>query len=171
TTAVYIVTLRQVPTSHYQDELSRLYNHFRHSASGRTGHHKPRHQNVTKADKKRSFNIAQVHDSLLKKVFKGEKYLKLWSYHYLINGFAVLVSQQQAEKLSKRREVSNVVLDFSVRTATTHTPQFLGLQQGALVSIGGFETAGEGITIAFVDTGIDPTHPSFADDKSEHPFN
>ncbi|CAJ2662317.1 unnamed protein product [Trifolium pratense] len=48
TTAVYIVTLRQVPTSHYQDELSRLYNHFRHSASGRTGHHKPRHQNVTK---------------------------------------------------------------------------------------------------------------------------
>jgi hypothetical protein len=54
-----------------------------------------RHQNVTKTDKKRGFNIAQVHDSLLKKVFKGETYLKLYSYHYLINGFAVLVSQQQ----------------------------------------------------------------------------
>ncbi|WJX47425.1 hypothetical protein P8452_34117 [Trifolium repens] len=171
TNAVYIVTLRQVPTSHYQDELSRVYNHFRHSASGRTRSHKPRHQNVTKTDKKRGFNIAQVHDSLLKKVFKGEKYLKLYSYHYLINGFAVLVSQQQAEKLSRRREVSNVVLDFSVRTATTHTPQFLGLPQGAWFQSGGFETAGEGITIAFVDTGIDPTHPSFADDKSEHPFN
>jgi len=63
-----------------------------------------------------------------------------------------------------------VVLDFSVRTATTHTPQFLGLPQGAWFQTGGFETAGEGITMGFVDTGIDPTHPSFADDKSQHPF-
>jgi len=54
-----------------------------------------RHRNVTKTDKRHGFNIAQVHDSLLKKVFKGEKYLKLYSYHYLINGFAVLVNQQQ----------------------------------------------------------------------------
>jgi hypothetical protein len=43
TNAVYIVTLRQVPTSHYQDELSRVYNHFRQSASGRTRSHKPRY--------------------------------------------------------------------------------------------------------------------------------
>jgi len=76
----------------------------------------------------------------------------------------------KADKLARRREVSNVVLDFSVRTATTHTPQFLGLPQGAWSQAGGFETAGEGITIGFVDTGIDPTHPSFADDKSQHPF-
>nr|XP_027192061.1 subtilisin-like protease SBT2.2 isoform X2 [Cicer arietinum] len=169
--AVYIVTLRQAPISHYQDELTRVGNHFRHGASGRTRFQKPRHQNVTKTDNRHGFNIAQVHDSLLKKVFKGEKYIKLYSYHYLINGFSVLVTQQQAERLSRRREVSNVVLDFSVRTATTHTPQFLGLPQGAWFQSGGFETAGEGITIAFVDTGIDPTHPSFSDnDKSEHPF-
>ncbi|KAJ1386142.1 Peptidase S8/S53 domain [Sesbania bispinosa] len=170
TTAVYIVTLRQAPASHYEDELTRVGNHFRHGSSGRTRLHKPRHSNVTKTDRRHGSYIAQIHDSLLRKVFKGEKYLKLYSYHYLINGFAVLVTQQQAEKLSRRREVSNVVLDFSVRTATTHTPQFLGLPQGAWFQSGGFETAGEGITIAFVDTGIDPTHPSFADDKSEHPF-
>lgn len=76
----------------------------------------------------------------------------------------------QADKLARRREVSNVVLDFSVRTATTHTPQFLGLPQGAWAKQGGYETAGEGIVIGFVDTGIDPTHPSFSDDISGNPY-
>lgn len=61
----------------------------------------------------------------------------------------------KAAKLSNRKEVANVVLDFSVRTATTHTPQFLGLPQGAWPQEGGFDTAGEGIVIGFIDTGID----------------
>ena len=73
----------------------------------------------------------------------------------------------KAEKLARRKEVANVVLDFSVRTATTHTPQFLGLPQGAWVQEGGYDSAGEGIVIGFIDTGIDPTHPSFAVDRSE----
>lgn len=76
----------------------------------------------------------------------------------------------KAYKLSTRREVSNVVLDFSVRTATTHTPQFLGLPQGAWALEGGFETAGEGVVIGFIDTGIDPMHPSFSDDAPEKPY-
>lgn len=42
TTAVYIVTLRQAPASHFQDELTSVGNHFRHGASGRTRLHKPR---------------------------------------------------------------------------------------------------------------------------------
>ncbi|KAH9747586.1 subtilisin-like protease SBT2.2 [Citrus sinensis] len=79
-------------------------------------------------------------------------------------------SISKAEKLSRRREVANVVSDFSVRTATTHTPQFLGLPQGAWIQEGGYETAGEGVVIGFIDTGIDPTHPSFADDASEHSY-
>lgn len=76
----------------------------------------------------------------------------------------------KAEKLARRQEVANVVLDFSVRTATTHTPEFLGLPQGAWVKEGGPEVAGEGIVIGFIDTGIDPTHPSFADDISENAY-
>ena len=69
----------------------------------------------------------------------------------------------KADKLSRRREVANVVLDFSVRTDTTHTPEFLGLPQGAWSEEGGYDSAGEGIVIGFIDTGIDPTHPSFSD--------
>ena len=73
-------------------------------------------------------------------------------------------------KQSKRKKVANVILDFSVRTATPHTPQFLGLQQGAWPHEGGFDTAGEGIVIGFIDTGIDPTHSSFSDDVSKNAY-
>ncbi|XP_048330882.2 subtilisin-like protease SBT2.2 isoform X2 [Ziziphus jujuba] len=61
-------------------------------------------------------------------------------------------------------------MDYSVRTATTHTPQFLGLPQGAWAQEGGYEFAGEGIVIGFIDTGIDPSHPSFADATSDHQY-
>ncbi|KAH1197787.1 Homeobox-leucine zipper protein ATHB-13 [Glycine max] len=57
----------------------------------------------------------------------------------------------KAEKLSRSNEVSNVIFNFSVRTATMQTPQFLGLPQGAWFQDGGFETVGEGVVIGFVD--------------------
>ncbi|PPD71829.1 hypothetical protein GOBAR_DD31269 [Gossypium barbadense] len=158
-TAVYIVSLKQAPAAHYFEE--QLRRHNRHGCL---------EMNNSRYHPSSGSYISRVHDSLLRRALRGEKYLKLYSYHYLINGFAVLVTPEQANKLSKRREVANVVLDFSVRTATTHTPQFLGLPKGAWSQQGGYETAGEGIVIGFIDTGIDPTHPSFADDISEHSY-
>ncbi|KAJ4850274.1 hypothetical protein Tsubulata_051174 [Turnera subulata] len=165
TAGVYIVTLKQAPASHYYAaaELRKKTNVFNHGGAT-ARRHRPR--NNSTSDRSPSSYIARVHDSLLRRALRGEKYLKLYSYHYLINGFAVLVNPAQADKLSRRREVANVALDFSVRTATTHTPQFLGLPKGAWVQTGGYDTAGEGIVIGFIDTGIDPTHPSFADDVS-----
>lgn len=47
---------------------------------------------------------------------------------------------------------------------TTYTPQFLGLPEGVWAQEGGERNAGEGIVIGFVDTGINPSHPSFAYD-------
>ncbi|KAL9403350.1 hypothetical protein Peur_000322 [Populus x canadensis] len=165
TTAVYIVTLKQAPASHYYGELRKNTNVFKHGVPRNPKQsHNPR--NDSRSNQSSSSYIARVHDSLLRRVLRGEKYLKLYSYHYLINGFAVLVTPEQANKLSRRKEVANVALDFSVRTATTHTPQFLGLPQGAWPKAGGYETAGEGIVIGFIDTGIDPSHPSFSDDSS-----
>ncbi|GFZ20265.1 subtilase family protein [Actinidia rufa] len=166
-TAVYIVTLRQAPASHYYDELRTV---ARNNGSKQTRLDLDTPRNISRGDRHYSSYIARVHDSLLSRVLRGERYLKLYSYHYLINGFSVLVTTQQAEKLSRRKEVANVVLDFSVRTATTHTPQFLGLPQGAWAQQGGYKSAGEGVVIGFIDTGIDPTHPSFADGLSESPY-
>ncbi|KAM7254758.1 hypothetical protein ACFE04_019999 [Oxalis oulophora] len=165
--AVYIVTLKQPPTSHFNHINSLLTTT---SETGRSLNiHKRRRSNSTTTTTTSSY-ISRLHDSLLRRLFRGQRYIKLYSYHYLTNGFAVFLTPQQADKLSTKKEVANVVLDFSVRTATTHTPQFLGLPDGAWAQQGGYETAGEGIVIGFIDTGIDPTHPSFADDATEHSY-
>ncbi|KAL6561883.1 hypothetical protein OROGR_002890 [Orobanche gracilis] len=194
-TGVYIVTLKQAPTSHYHGELRVSQDRYvkRDGPEIKSRFDKSRGLemkinrlsqlkialpalfsavffNVSRMNWHGSY-VDRVHSSLLKSVLRGEKYLKLYSYHYLINGFAVLVTPQQADKLSRRAEVSNVVLDFSVRTATTHTPQFLGLTQGAWARDGGFQDAGEGVVIGFIDTGIDPTHPSFSDVAPEKPYS
>ncbi|KAJ4981945.1 hypothetical protein NE237_032782 [Protea cynaroides] len=168
-TAVYIVTLKQAPVIHYYNELGLESIGSRHGSTERLNRlQKPR--NISRSDRQYASYLNHVHDSLLRRVLHGENYLKLYSYHYLINGFAVFVTPQQAEKLSRRHEVANVVLDFSVRTATTHTPEFLGLPRGAWIQDGGPEFAGEGIVVGFIDTGIDPTHPSFSDDNSENAY-
>ncbi|CAI0546103.1 unnamed protein product [Linum tenue] len=171
TTAVYIVTLNQSPTSvHHYGDLKSDTNVLRNKAAGKRGGFQKPKNNSRRGESPGSY-IARVHDSLLRRALRGEKYLKLYSYHYLVNGFAVFVTPQQADKLSTRKEVANVVLDYSVRTATTHTPQFLGLPQGAWAKQGGYQSAGEGIVIGFIDTGIDPTHPSFDDgNTSEHSY-
>lgn len=54
-----------------------------------------RFKNNSRTGRSFSSYIARVHDSLLRRALRGEQYLKLYSYHYLINGFAVLVTPQQ----------------------------------------------------------------------------
>ena len=44
------------------------------------------------------------------------------------------------------------------------------MPQGAWSQNGGFDIAGEGVVIGFVDIGIDPSHPSISDNKSQHPY-
>lgn len=55
---------------------------------------------------------------------------------------------------------------------TTYTPDFLELpkQVWPKISSDGDRRAGEDIVIGFVDTGINPTHPSFAIDLT-NPFS
>ncbi|CAH8278368.1 unnamed protein product [Arabidopsis lyrata] len=168
--AVYIVTLKEPPIVHLFEEQELKQIRHQHKKSKFTPKLKPRNNSRKRHGKSKIPSVAQSHDSFLRKTLRGEKYIKLYSYHYLINGFALFVSSQQAEKLSMRREVANIVLDYSVRTATTYTPQFMGLPQGAWVREGGYEIAGEGVVIGFIDTGIDPNHPSFNDNDSKRSY-
>lgn len=52
-------------------------------------------RNISRTDRRHGPYIDRVHDSLLRRILRGEKYLKLYSYRYLINGFAVLVTPPQ----------------------------------------------------------------------------
>ncbi|KAJ1698339.1 hypothetical protein LUZ63_006851 [Rhynchospora breviuscula] len=163
--AVYIVTMKQPPAVHQNKGLESL--DFKASSTSKKDStvlnltKKPR--NNTKPLSYKSY-LTRLQNTVLRRTLRGERYIKLYSYHYLINGFAVMITPQQAEKLSRRKEITNITPDFSVRTATTHTPEFLGLPQGAWVRDGGPQSAGEGVVIGLIDTGIDPAHPSFADE-------
>nr|CAB3478424.1 unnamed protein product [Digitaria exilis] len=175
-TAVYIVTMKQVPVFHRRLNLEKFgSNRVANAAGGGGGGgagdtpstsvlRKPRHG----SPKPMNYGsyLIRLQNLLLKRTLRGEHYIKLYSYRYLVNGFAVVITPQQADKLSRSKEVANVMLDYSVRTATTHTPEFLGLPQGAWVQEGGPQFAGQGVVVGLIDTGIDPTHPSFADDLS-----
>ncbi|XP_062206995.1 subtilisin-like protease SBT2.3 [Phragmites australis] len=167
-TAVYIVTMKQAPVFHKRLDLQRFGSSRVAGASGDTPStsvlRKPR--NGSPKPMNYGSYLVRLQNSLLKRTLRGEHYIKLYSYRYLINGFAIVITPQQAEKLSRRKEVANVMLDYSIRTATTHTPEFLGLPQGAWVQEGGPQCAGQGVVVGLIDTGIDPTHPSFADDLS-----
>ncbi|KAL3680531.1 hypothetical protein R1sor_023487 [Riccia sorocarpa] len=108
-----------------------------------------------------SFLVAK-HDELLEKTLESGTYTKLYSFHYLLNGFAVQMSPEQARTLASTQGVLQVEQDQKVQKMTTHTPDFLGLTDKVWPVLGGVHNAGEDIVIGIVDTGIDPTHPSFA---------
>ncbi|CAA0842214.1 PA-domain containing subtilase family protein [Striga hermonthica] len=107
-------------------------------------------------------HLEKRHDMLLGMLFDKGTYKKLYSYKHLINGFAVHTSPDQAEVLRRAPGVKSVERDWKVRRLTTHTPQFLGLPTGVWPTRGGEDRAGEDVVIGFVDSGIDPQHPSFA---------
>ncbi|TQD98726.1 hypothetical protein C1H46_015635 [Malus baccata] len=101
-----------------------------------------------------------------------------FSFQYADVGVATLVgayvlplfTKFEAEKLKDAAGVKLVERDRGARLMTTYSPEFLGLLQGAWTLEGGDDRGtGEGIVIGFVDSGINPTHPSFAYDPL-HPF-
>ncbi|CAM6118928.1 unnamed protein product [Calypogeia fissa] len=106
--------------------------------------------------------LSNQQDLLLSKALQPGTYTKLYSYHYLINGFAVQITPDQAKTLENTPGVIQVEEDTKVEKMTTHTPDFLGLPVHAWPEVGGVESAGEGVIIGVVDTGINPFHPSFA---------
>jgi len=114
-----------------------------------------------------SLHLRRHHDNLLDSLFVEGTYEKLYSYHHLVNGFAVHMSSLQAEFLRKAPGVKHVERDMKIQKLTTHTPQFLGLPTGVWPTGGGFDRAGEDVVIGFVDSGIYPQHPSFSSHKTD----
>ncbi|KAL6508516.1 hypothetical protein OROHE_021649 [Orobanche hederae] len=112
-------------------------------------------------------HLEKRHGMLLDMLFGQGTYDKLYSYNYLLNGFAVHIAPEQADTLRRAPGVKSVDKDWKVRKLTTHTPEFLGLPGEVWPMEDRFNRAGEDIVIGFVDSGIFPDHPSFATHKTD----
>ncbi|KAK6932777.1 Subtilisin-like protease, fibronectin type-III domain [Dillenia turbinata] len=123
----------------------------------------PAREAISKAHAKK---LVDNHDQLLRSTLESRSYDKLYSFTHILNGFAVHTTPSQAKKLKYAPGVTLLEKDRGVRTMTTHTPQFLHLPEGIWAQQGGERNAGEGIVIGFIDTGINPYHPSFAYDPN-----
>ncbi len=90
---------------------------------------------------------------------------KLYDYTYSFNGFAAQLTAAQANKLVGTDGVLAVSPDEMVTVDTSSTPTFLGLTDpgGLWDQLGGTTSAGEGIIIGDIDSGIWPESLSFTD--------
>ncbi|CAN8240768.1 unnamed protein product [Cochlearia groenlandica] len=110
--------------------------------------------------------IEKMHEEILESTLENGTYTKLYSFKHIINAFAVHTTLSQAKKLKKIKGVKAIEEDKGVKLMTTYTPNFLELPQHVWPKVSGDGSgqkhAGEDIVIGFVDTGINPTHPSFS---------
>ncbi|KAH9720978.1 hypothetical protein KPL70_006249 [Citrus sinensis] len=107
--------------------------------------------------------ISGGHDRFLESLLHGHSYTKLYSYTHLLSGFAIHIESEEAvSTLQNAKGVRIIHEDIKMEKLTMHTPEFLGIPAGVWPTLGGAEFSGEGVVIGFIDTGINPEHPSFA---------
>ncbi|MHB8133072.1 MAG: S8 family serine peptidase [Anaerolineaceae bacterium] len=106
--------------------------------------------------------LKEKHNAAVNQVGGGQI---LYDYTFSYNGFAAVITEQQAEKMEKVPGVLTVQLDVLVDIDTSSTPTFLGLTDpgGLWDQLGGIGKGGEDIIIGVIDSGIWPESLSFSD--------
>lgn len=85
-------------------------------------------------------------------------------YNTLIHGFSASLTPYQAKHINSSHGVLSLFPDSIFHLHTTRSPSFLGLNNLKLKLL---NSSGSNVIIGFMDTGIWPEHPSFADDGLE----
>jgi subtilisin family serine protease len=93
------------------------------------------------------------------------------THHFLVthSGIAARLTPEEAQTVRGLPGIKSVERERLYHTTTFRSPEFIGADKiwdGTAVPPGSSGTMGEGIVIAMLDTGIDPSHPSFANDAS-----
>ncbi len=87
----------------------------------------------------------------------------VYNYRYAFNGFAVKMTELQAEKLRGKRGIAGVWEDRLRYVSTADTPEFLGLTDPGTGLAAARGLTGENVIIGIIDSGIAADHPSFSD--------
>jgi subtilisin family serine protease len=91
-------------------------------------------------------------------------------FDVVLNAIAIQVPADQVKTLAALPDVEAVYPDELLHLDTDNSPQFIGAPS-AWNQLGGQESAGEGVVVGVLDTGIWPEHPSFSDpDPSGKPY-
>ena len=94
-------------------------------------------------------------------------------YQAALNGLALPLSPQEADRVTDLPGVDRVVPDSTRRLLTDNGPQWIGAP-GAWSGThtgGAPGTKGEGVVVGVIDTGINTDHPSFADPGPVDDYN
>jgi subtilisin family serine protease len=91
-------------------------------------------------------------------------------FDLVLNGVAVAVPVDQISELAALPDVEQVLPDELLQLDTDNSPQFIGAP-AVWDALGGQGSAGEGVIVGVLDTGIWPEHPSFSDpDPNGKPY-
>ncbi|XP_020216922.1 subtilisin-like protease SBT1.2 [Cajanus cajan] len=119
-------------------------------------------------DALQSKDLQSWYRSLLPASAKTENQQRItFSYRNVVDGFAVKLTPEEAKALQEKEEVVSARPERTFSLHITHTPSFLGLQQG--LGLWSNSNFGKGIIIGILDTGITPDHPSFSDEGMPFP--
>ncbi|KAL0409804.1 UNVERIFIED_CONTAM: Subtilisin-like protease SBT1.4 [Sesamum radiatum] len=91
----------------------------------------------------------------------------IYSYHNVFKGFAARLSPEHVKEMEKKPGFVSARPQKTLPLHTTHSPNFLGLNQNM-----GFwrdSNYGRGVIIGVLDSGINPDHPSFNDEGMPPP--
>ncbi len=105
--------------------------------------------------------LRQTQQRVLEQAGPGTEHI--YSYIYGLNGFAASMTPAQADKLENNPLVMHVWEDEVRPLATNFSREFLGLFDSDGGLRGSLGLDGEGIVIAFIDSGVYPEHPALAD--------
>ncbi|KAG8374821.1 hypothetical protein BUALT_Bualt10G0035400 [Buddleja alternifolia] len=91
----------------------------------------------------------------------------VYSYRTVFKGFAAKLSPHEVKAMENKEGFISARPEKKLSLHTTHSPNFLGLNQNT-----GFwqnSNYGKGVIIGVLDTGIFPDHPSFSDEGMPPP--